>query len=321
MVSVCVLAYNHEGYISQCLESILSQKTNFIFEILIHDDASVDKTADIIREYEQKYPNIIKPIYQKENQYSKGVKVSFTHQFQRAKGRYIAMCEGDDYWIDPDKLQKQIDFMEQHADVSMTFHDALVIDDKGKIIETCTRYNESRFVPVEDMIYGGGLFCPTASLVFRTEYIQNSYPDFCLDCHVGDYPIQLYMASKGYIYYFNEQMAVYRKGSSDTSWTKTFEREPVSSAKVNKWLSEFRMLEGMDMLFDKKYPQIILNRQAEYFTKAILTPNRHEGTKLIEIFQSYVFRFPIKYKIKNWIIINAYFIFRIYSYIKRKINK
>ena len=86
------------------------QKTDFPFEILIHDDASTDGTADIIREYEAKYPDIIKPIYQTENQYSKGIKVSQVYQFPRAKGKYIALCEGDDYWTDPYKLQKQVDF-------------------------------------------------------------------------------------------------------------------------------------------------------------------------------------------------------------------
>jgi len=97
------------------------QKTGFDFEVLIHDDASTDGTSDIIREYEKKYPNIIKPIYQKENQYSKGVLISLTYQFPRAKGKYIALCEGDDYWTDPYKLQKQVDFMEANPEYSLCF--------------------------------------------------------------------------------------------------------------------------------------------------------------------------------------------------------
>lgn len=88
----------------------MQQKTNFPIEVLIHDDASTDGTQDIIREYEKKYPNIVKPIYQKENQYSKGVKVSLVYNYSRARGKYIALCEGDDYWTDPYKLQKQVDF-------------------------------------------------------------------------------------------------------------------------------------------------------------------------------------------------------------------
>lgn len=101
LVSICCLTFNHEPYIRECLDGFLMQKTNFPFEVLIHDDASTDHTADIIREYEVQYPNIIKPIYQNENQYSKGVRVTWTFQFPRAKGKYIAMCEGDDYWTAP----------------------------------------------------------------------------------------------------------------------------------------------------------------------------------------------------------------------------
>ena len=108
LVSISCITYNHEPYIVQALNGFLMQKTSFPFEVLIHDDASTDRTADIIREYEKKFPKIIKPIYQKENQYSKGnraILASFV--YPRAKGKYIALCEGDDYWIDENKLQQQ----------------------------------------------------------------------------------------------------------------------------------------------------------------------------------------------------------------------
>src|SRR5690606_3288059 len=105
--------FNHEKFICKCLEGFLMQNTTFSFEILILDDASTDGTAAVIREYELKYPDIIKPIYQRENQYSKGIRgMNVKFNFNRAQGKYIALCEGDDYWTDPSKLQKQIDFLE-----------------------------------------------------------------------------------------------------------------------------------------------------------------------------------------------------------------
>jgi glycosyltransferase involved in cell wall biosynthesis len=118
-VSVCMTTYNHEAYIAEAIEGVLMQKTSFPFELLIHDDASTDGTADIIREYEARYPDIIKPIYQKENQYSKGVCVERKFLFSRVQGKYVAVCEGDDYWTNPLKLQKQVDFLESHPDYSI----------------------------------------------------------------------------------------------------------------------------------------------------------------------------------------------------------
>ena len=119
LVSVYCATYNHVTFIRQCLEGFVMQKTSFPFEVLIHDDASTDGTQDIVREYAARYPDIIKPIYQKENQFSKGVKIYLTYVFPRVKGKYIAMCEGDDYWTDPYKLQKQVDFLESHPDYVM----------------------------------------------------------------------------------------------------------------------------------------------------------------------------------------------------------
>lgn len=119
LVSITCTAYNHEKFIRDTIEGFLMQKTTFPFEILIHDDASTDNTAEIIKEYELKYPDLIKPIYQLENQYSKGVSISLTYNFPRAKGKYIALCEGDDYWTDPYKLQKQVDFLESNLDYTL----------------------------------------------------------------------------------------------------------------------------------------------------------------------------------------------------------
>lgn len=123
VVSIQCLAYNHAPYIRQCLDGFVMQKTNFRFEAIIHDDASTDGTQDIIREYEQKYPDIIKPIYETENQYSKGIPGYITDLISsKCKGKYIALCEGDDYWTDPLKLQKQVDFLEEHEDFSCCCH-------------------------------------------------------------------------------------------------------------------------------------------------------------------------------------------------------
>lgn len=119
LVSISCITYNHEPYIKDCLDGFLMQQCNFDYEILIHDDASTDGTANIIREYEAKYPDIIKPIYQSENQYSRGVSITSTFNLSRAKGKYIALCEGDDYWTDPLKLQKQADILERHPEYSL----------------------------------------------------------------------------------------------------------------------------------------------------------------------------------------------------------
>ena len=109
LVSISCMTYNHAPYIRKCLDSFLLQKTNFPFEIVIHDDASIDGTTAIIEEYTSRYPGIFSTLIQKENQYSKGIRgLSTRFNYPRCRGKYIAVCEGDDYWTDPDKLQKHL---------------------------------------------------------------------------------------------------------------------------------------------------------------------------------------------------------------------
>lgn len=135
LVTIRCLAYNHEPYIRECLEGFVMQKTNFKFEAIVHDDASTDKTAEIIREYAEKYPAIIKPIYETENLYSKhDGSLGRIMDDACAHGKYVAYCEGDDYWTDSLKLQKQVDFMEQHPDVSYT---CCRFDVKNEFDKTC----------------------------------------------------------------------------------------------------------------------------------------------------------------------------------------
>lgn len=134
LVSIICDVYNHEPYLRLCLDGFIFQKTNFPFEVLIHDDASTDNSASIIIEYTKKYPDIFKPIIQKENQYSKKVGIWKTFQFPRVSGKYVAFCEGDDYWIDPLKLQKQVDYLETHPECVLVHTDMDVEDVKtGKV--------------------------------------------------------------------------------------------------------------------------------------------------------------------------------------------
>ncbi|RMQ42671.1 Glycosyl transferase, group 2 protein [Pseudomonas cichorii] len=131
LLSIVCPAYNQEAFIRQTLDGFLSQQTSFSYEILIHDDASTDATALIIAQYAKRHPNIIRPFYQEENQYRQG-KPCVPELFGKARGRYIAYCEADDYWTDPRKLQLQVDFLESHPDYAITYHDAIAFDEHGQ---------------------------------------------------------------------------------------------------------------------------------------------------------------------------------------------
>ena len=220
VVSICCLAYNHEPYIEDALEGFLIQETDFPFEVLIHDDASTDRTPDIIREYEAAYPHIIKPIYQKENQYSKHVKISATYQFPRAQGEYIAFCEGDDYWNNNQKLQKQVNYMRAHFDCSIVAHLAnLLIADTNKIVPyLSSKYMNyvNRRITIKDILVNLALF-PTASMLFKTELYKRNNTLF-LDICDFDYAYKIILLSEGYGFILPEVMSVYRKGVIG-SWT------------------------------------------------------------------------------------------------------
>lgn len=222
LVSINCITYNHEKYIRQALDSFLMQKTNFKYEILIHDDASTDNTAEIIREYCKKYPNVIKPILQKENQQSKGIKkISYKFNHLRAQGKYIAICEGDDYWIDPYKLQKQIDYLESNPECGMCFHAANIVNSDNKIKKNIRPFTMNKVCSTEDIIIGGGGLCPTQSIVYRKQVFDDA-PQFYFDAPVGDYPLQIITASKQYSYYIDDVMSSYRKVvKSGTSWSST----------------------------------------------------------------------------------------------------
>lgn len=223
MVSVICLAYNHEKYIAEALESFVKQKTDFPFEIIVHDDASTDKTADIIREYEKKWPDIIKPIYQTENQHTKNVEIRLNCELQRAKGMYIALCEGDDYWTDESKLQKQYDYMQAHPDCPLVAHETMKIFEDGRYMSRFSNHRFSEpnacFLDVEDVIRYVNDF-HTSSLFYRREYsVRNQ--DFLRTIPSFDYVTKILCAVDlpGKVYVIPEIMSAYRV-SAIGSWSQ-----------------------------------------------------------------------------------------------------
>ncbi|MBE6662203.1 MAG: glycosyltransferase family 2 protein [Ruminococcaceae bacterium] len=228
-VSIMCNAYNHENYIRNALEGFVMQKTNFAFEILIHDDASTDKTADIIREYEAKYPMLIKPIYQTENQYSKGIGAPRIFQEPRVQGKYIAFCEGDDYWTDPLKLQKQYDALEAHPEVDICAHASSSVDAKtGCVVARVAPADQDTILSAEDVIAGGGGYVATASLMYRTSLIQD-LPAFRKLLRL-DYTLQIHGALRGGMLYLADCMSVYRVMAAG-SWSERMRADRVKADK------------------------------------------------------------------------------------------
>jgi glycosyltransferase involved in cell wall biosynthesis len=218
-VSVCVVTYNHEKFIAQTLDSILMQQTTFPFEIIVGDDCSKDNTVQILKEYQQKYPDQIRLILHDKNLGLNG-KYNALSTFAAARGEYTAQFDGDDYLIVTDKLQKQVEMLDANPHYSASYHNARVIFDDNAAPPYLVNTMNKAEIRVEDLIQEDEeCYIATSSLMFRTkDFAENPDPEWTNLSTSGDIPRNIMLASRGPIGYIDEVMSVYRKNRGGASF-------------------------------------------------------------------------------------------------------
>lgn len=284
LVSVCMITYNHEKFISEAIEGVLMQKTTFPIELIIGEDCSTDTTRSICIDYQKKYPEIIKLQLPETN---KGMMRNFIENMQAATGKYIALCEGDDYWTDPYKLQKQVDFLEANPEYSIIFHNA-----HEKIQAT---FQSKPFSIIEDREYSGGeiiinWIIPTASVLFKRHInIQFKYQKFLI---FGDTPLFLKLLEYGKMYGSSDIMSVYRRHENGAVFYK------------NEFKKLIKHLKYLNLEFDNKYSKSINYFIARrYFNLARQSYQVNIFKTVIFIFKSIIWDYNVFFKlIKNKIV-------------------
>lgn len=272
LVSICCNAFNHEEYIADALDGFLRQKTTFPIEILVHDDASSDKTANIIKSYEHKFPGLIKPVCQSKNQYSQGKNITYLN-VSRAKGAYIALCEGDDYWTCDSKLQTQIDLMESNNDITMCFHAATELDCSSNVERVvCQHLNHDAYISAEEIIVGRGGYIPTASIVMRKDCFDSYHSHMLSSTRlpIGDFFIQSFAACSGKVFFYSKAMCLYRRNALG-SWTS---RQGKQSNRLRYALDMLVPINEIDKAFGYRYTDSFSEVFVHYSISALsnLTP-------------------------------------------------
>lgn len=215
LVSILCLSYNHEAYLYKCLEGFVMQKCTFPFEVIIHDDASTDKSQNIIREYTKNHPNIFHPIYQTENQFSQHIPIVTRYMIPIAKGKYLAFCEGDDYWTDPFKLQKQFSFLEAHLDYSICIHGCQLYDEgKGMYINDQSYIKIPQTLTISDLLYNPFMIASSTLFYRKNAVAEEKRTRMGESVNVNGDTITLFLyAEHGKIGFIPEIMSVYRIGT------------------------------------------------------------------------------------------------------------
>lgn len=251
-ISVIMITYGHEKFIKQAVEGVLMQKCNFNVELIIANDASPDKTSDIVYDIIKTNPNAnrIKYINRDKNI---GGQNNFKDAFEQCKGKYIAHCEGDDYWTDPCKLQKQINFLETNPDYVLTFHKIKILQPNGILVDDFITKIPENYQTIEALAQYGN-YIHTPSIVYKN--IINELPFEMMISPIGDYFLYMIIAQHGKLKYFEESMAVYRFGVGIHS----------TQGHIKMAKSNFKLFTLLLSYFnDPKINQILLDRQLNAF--------------------------------------------------------
>lgn len=250
LVTVILPTHDHAPFVARAVESILAQKTDFPFDVLIHDDASTDGTAEIVREYAARFPGKIRLIAQSVNRYKTDKKIQTHVLFPQIAAKYTAICDGDDLWTDPDKLQTQVAYLEAHPGCTLCICGADKIDVHGRAIGAAAPYETDRIVDLNDMIRAGGEFCSSNTIVAPTALL-NTQPAFCERTEVEDIPVHMWCAVNGYAYYFAKHMAAYRYAVPG-SWSAR-QKAASRTSQIAHCEGVIGLLQGFDAYTEGRY--------------------------------------------------------------------
>lgn len=217
-VTVICTVYNHARYLRQCLDSLVIQETDFPYRIVVHDDASTDGSADIVAEYAERHAGKVVPVLQKDNLYSRGIS-HYPYLMPLIEGRYVALCEGDDYWCDPRKLQMQYRYMEDHPECSLCTNLTYLLDEGvGGVVGILPHFGGmDQCYSISDVIIGGGGLFGTNSMFYRVEHYGRC-PDSFKRWGIGDWPLCIYLSTQGTVHCIGEVFSVYRMNAAG-SWS------------------------------------------------------------------------------------------------------
>jgi glycosyltransferase involved in cell wall biosynthesis len=239
-VSVLMLAYNHEQFIAQALDSVLMQQVDFNYEVVIGEDCSTDNTREILIRYQQEYPDKIRLLLPDKNL---GMHDNFIQTFKACRGDYIALLEGDDYWTSPYKLQKQVDLLDAHADYTICFHSALVLYQDGSTEWCFPPENQEKKVFTLENVLSFYNIMQTASIMFRQGFIHE-FPDWIYDVDFVDWILQILLAQHGNIGYIDETMSVYRI-QPQGNWSRKSRLESMlETTKMFQYISKYLDLDS-----------------------------------------------------------------------------
>ncbi len=307
-VSIYMLAYNHEKFISKAIESIVTQKTQYTFRLYIHDDASTDNTAEIIKKYTALYPDIIIPIYEKNNLYSVGGGLAINRvMYPRFQGKYIALCEGDDYWIDPYKLEMQISYMEMHEQCCYCFTNAIHVDLCGNYKGDFYKYHYWKDSDIiQKMKYDADFnteemirldFTPTASVLVKKtayeKYLSFEYP--------LDLSLRLVATESGYAHFINRKTVAYRVGNANSASGQ-------ASQSFSKYYSDFylyhkKILNEFNQITNYKYNSTIkqtIDRNLVLVYIRFLSKNNYKEFKKLKAYKELTLYRKIRYFLKRY---------------------
>lgn len=275
-LSVCIFAYNHESYIAEAIESVLQQVTDFDYEIVIGEDCSSDSTRNIVKYYQNKYPQQIRALL---NERNLGMMENYSHTITACRGEFIALMDGDDYWINNNKLQSQVDFLQANSNYSLCFHDAKILKTNKRWDQiTCCGKDQKEVITFEDLICH--VHIPTASLVFRRNMLGDFPPKWFGDLNAPDRPIFLMLAASGPGYYFNELWSVYRKHPKGI-WTGQHYQ--------SQWLTHLQIYKIMNLHYKGKYKKSFCKCEASVnFTLAIRLLKDNSFKRAMCCFRKYV---------------------------------
>jgi glycosyltransferase involved in cell wall biosynthesis len=317
-VSVLMITYNHESYISQAIESVLAQETDFQYELVIGEDCSKDNTRAIIANYQKAHPQIIKLLPSESNL---GTHRNFLRTYKACQGKYIALLEGDDYWSAPDKLQKQVDFLDAHSDFTICFHNVLMsFEDDPQKNRDARPSSQKEISTIEDVFKGK--FIPTCSVMFQNGLFSD-FPDWVYSLTMTDWLLDVLNARYGSIKYINEVMGVYRVHSGGV-WSSIGEIEHLKAdiqflTNINEYLN-FEFDHIIQQTLDSRWAAFaetlienakeqessqIAIEQTNDFTNELDPPPAWKSTLLSNIYASFAFqnyaeeKFPLVRK--NWV--------------------